>query len=171
MAAVFTVEDGTGVAGANAYLTVADADDYHRLRGNHAWLEKPLGEKQAALVRATDYIEITFGPGFLGTRRTADQGLHWPAFDAWENGEELEGVPLGVREACAEYALRAVEGSDVLAPDASHGGAIVSESETEGGVSRSVTYAQASASSVMRSIPNADRRIRRLMRDTFVERA
>jgi hypothetical protein len=54
----FTVEDGTGVVGANAYLAVADADDYPAARATSAWASADAAAKQTAIVKATDHIEL-----------------------------------------------------------------------------------------------------------------
>jgi hypothetical protein len=74
MAFVFTVEDGSGVVGANAYLSVVDADDYHAGRANPAWSSADLAAKQAAIVKATDHIELIFGERFIGQRASQEQG-------------------------------------------------------------------------------------------------
>jgi hypothetical protein len=70
------VETGTGIVGANSYASVADADDFHTLRQNAAWIGATDDQKIAALVRATDYIEARFGA--RANRLSDDQGLQWP---------------------------------------------------------------------------------------------
>lgn len=70
------VETGTGITGANSYASVADADDFHTLRQNVAWIGANDAQKVAALVRATDYIEANFGA--RAARLDEDQGLQWP---------------------------------------------------------------------------------------------
>lgn len=50
------VEDGTGLADAESYLSVADADTYHADRNNEAWQDYSTAEKEAALRKATQYI-------------------------------------------------------------------------------------------------------------------
>lgn len=116
----FTVEDGSGVAGANAYLSTADADAYHADRGNAFWASLDDATKEAALVRATDYIDKRFGRKFRGFRKTLQQRLQWPRLSAFDDSGYLLGgdgkLPHQLRDACAEYALRAALYS-VLAPD------------------------------------------------------
>lgn len=64
----FVVENGTGVRGANSYVTVQEFRDYHELRGRStAGLTQ--AQAQAALVLATDYVDFRWGPQFLGSRR------------------------------------------------------------------------------------------------------
>lgn len=116
MAGLFTVETGAGLAASNSYLSVAAFRSHHedRERDVDSLTDECV---QGLLVRATDYIEHRFGDRFLGCRAGKDQALGWPrhsAFDA--DGFLLEGVPANVERACAEYALRAHQYSE-LAPD------------------------------------------------------
>lgn len=105
MAFVFTVEDGTGLAAANAYITEANADDYHAGRGHVDWTGSQ-ALKEAAIVRATDYIDKRFGKKFRGFSSFSDQGLEWPRLDAFDNDDFLyPDIPTQLQKACAEYAL------------------------------------------------------------------
>jgi hypothetical protein len=162
MAFVFTVEDGSGVPEANAYAEVAYVDDYHAGRGNTAWADATLANKQIAIVRATDYLEQVYGDRFRGRKGTQEQGLHWPARYAYDNeGRLIEEVPEVVRRAVAELALRALSGPLFTA---SEGGAIIAESRSKGGLTRSVTYA-APVGAGQISVPVADKWLR-----TVIER-
>ncbi len=78
----FTVEDGTIVAGANSYVTVAYADTYNTDRGNAAWTGDD-AVKEAALIKATDYIEQKYAGRWISTPQSETQDLSWPrTFDA-----------------------------------------------------------------------------------------
>lgn len=70
----FTVEDGTGVSGANAYTTVAEYKNFHTERGTQSVLDADFTdpEIQQAIVRATDFIEQRWGLRFLGQRQFRD---------------------------------------------------------------------------------------------------
>lgn len=114
----FVVEDGTGLADANAYASVESVDDYHSDRGNTKWTGADAA-KEAAIIRATDYLDQRFGNLFRGSKGTDAQALEWPRYDARsDNGYYYEGVPVNLAKAVAEYALRALL-SNVLAPDPS----------------------------------------------------
>ena len=130
------VEDGSIVAGAESYITVADATAYFDARGNAAWAALASDTVREQLLRkATDYMVARYGLRWKGERVSEDQALDWPRSCAYANGFliDSDSVPLKVRHACAELAVRASEGD--LQPDA---GPQV-KSETVGPIS--VTYA------------------------------
>lgn len=109
------VEDGSGLANAEAYISVADADTYHGNRGNAAWAALATSAKEAALRQATDFMATL---RWSGVRATATQALDWPRAGTELNGFPIAAnvVPAAVARACAELALRATAGS--LSPDA-----------------------------------------------------
>lgn len=130
-----TVEDGTGLADAESYASVADADAYWAARNGTAWDALSDPAKEAALRQATDYIEAVYGGRWKGCRYSAAQALAWPRTDVTVDGFTLDASPLPgalVRATC-ELAGKAAAG--VLLADQ---GAQV-KSETVGPIS--VTYA------------------------------
>ncbi len=122
-----------------------------------------------AIVRATDYIEQIWGLRFKGVRSTAEQGLHWPALQAWGvvagKAALITGVPDAVKRACAEYALRA-KSKDLQAASA-NAGAVTSKSITADGITKSETYASPSS---MTSYPIADGWLRPLIAQSIAVR-
>lgn len=170
MAFVFLAEDGYGVPDANAYAEVTYVDEYHQGRGNAAWAALTAQAKREAIVRATDYLERRYGHRWIGRKGSAEQGLHFPARDAYlvEHGGEprpVTGVPESLRKAVAELALRAARGP--LEQD-QPGGAVASESRSGGGLARSVTYARPGAPPVYSA---AERWITALLRQPMAVRA
>ena len=118
----FTVEDGTGLAAATAYISEAFADAYFVDRGNATWAAASTGDKETAIVRATDYVDKRFGLKFKGVKQSSDQGLEWPRAGAVDNdGYVFEDVPRNLEKATAEYALRALSTSP-LVPDNTNAG-------------------------------------------------
>lgn len=115
----FTVEDGTGLADANAYAAVAFVDSYHSDRGNATWTGTSIVKEQA-IIRATDYVERRFGLDFIGNKEFPDvQALSFPRINLYDReGYAVEGVPTKLKQAIAEYALRALS-ADLLADPAS----------------------------------------------------
>lgn len=127
------IEDGTGKANAEAYISVADADAYLYARGNLTWSDLAEQAREAALRVACDYMEAAYGPRWAGDRATDTQALSWP-----RTGRE--GVPVAVQRANADLAVRAAAG-----PLLADQGAQV-KSETVGPLS--VTYADGARQSV-----------------------
>lgn len=114
---MFTVEDGTAVAGSNAAASVAFCDDYHAERGNAGWTGSD-AVKEQAIVRATDYMEARWGSLLKGALDETDveRFVSWPRVLVYDrNGLLVEGIPTKWQMACAEYALRAL--TDELNPD------------------------------------------------------
>jgi hypothetical protein len=73
------VEDGTVVTNANSYVTVAVADTYFENLGQTLWTETVADEaKEAALVKATTYMQERFRLLWRGSRVEALQALDWP---------------------------------------------------------------------------------------------
>lgn len=114
-AITFTVEDGTGLAAANSYDSVANIRAYAVNRNLSTILTASDERVQAAAILATDYIDIRFEKLFTGIRLEDDQALAFPrsgACDAY--GRALEGVPLNLRRALAEYVRIALERVELL---------------------------------------------------------
>lgn len=160
MALILQTDDGN-VAGANAYIDVATFAAYHADRGN-AIPGTPTNEQlEQAIIRATDYLDQRFkfvGRVINGRRQTT----MWPRMDAWDCDRNLvTGIPLEVKEATAEYALRAL--TAVLNPDPERdasGAKVQSKSQQVGPIAQSFTFVSGAAFS-MPTYPAADARLRR----------
>jgi hypothetical protein len=107
MAITLVVEDGTGLANANTYISLADSDSYHNDRFNEGWKggEEP---RESALIRATEFIDNEWV--FQGDRRFPEtpQALAWPRVGVYDEEAQLvddDSVPLGIQYATAELAL------------------------------------------------------------------
>lgn len=101
---VFVVEDGTGLADANSYVSVAEADAYHSARANTAWSGDDT-VKQAALIRATDYLEQKYAGRWKGCVLNEAQSLSFP--------RDVEGVPAKLKQAVCLLALEGIAGADL----------------------------------------------------------
>lgn len=121
----FTHEDGSGVQDANAYATIAEVTAYLTDRGRQAentWSTRTTAEQEAAIIKASDYIDKRWGGSFRGKRNasSADQGLEWPRTGACDDdGFEYasDALPKALIQATAEYAVRAVAGELSLDPE------------------------------------------------------
>lgn len=115
------VEDGTGLANAESYCSVAAADARHSAFGNTAWTGTD-AVKEAALRRATAYLEQRFRDRWQGNRHTTAQALSWPRNSVVVDGfivVDSNVVPSDVANACADLALKAL--SETLNADLERG--------------------------------------------------
>ena len=105
-----TVEDGTGLVGADAYISVVNADTYFLASANATWAAAAAPAKEVAIIKATRYIEKRFGTKWKGLIASSEQALGWPRRYVYdERGTELvDQVPVQIARACAEYAVQAL---------------------------------------------------------------
>lgn len=143
MAATFVVETGAGLSNANSYLSEDGADAYHE---NHSgltvWDVPAQAAKEAALRLATQYLDIRFHGKWKGTKAVSTQALAWPRINVYDDdGNYLLSteIPQVIEDACAELALKIIEG-DTLLDDISAPGVIQSETKIIGPLEKSVTY-------------------------------
>jgi hypothetical protein len=160
----FTVEDGTGVADANSYTDVAFADAYFADRANATWAAAVTADKEAALVKATDYIELRFKDRWKGNLAPEATTLSFPRQYFYDRKGELvdftaDGIPTDIQKATAEYALRALS-ADLL-PDptvADSGQAIKRTFDKVGPIETEVEYEGGAARpDLIRPYPAADK--------------
>jgi hypothetical protein len=104
------VETGTIVANANSYVSVADATDYASVRGLVF-----AGDVEQMLRQAMDYIEQQ---PFIGTKKTIDQPLQWPRYNAYIDGYLFpsDDIPQQLIYAQIEAALAIDAGNSPLNP-------------------------------------------------------
>ena len=116
------VEDGSGKSDSESYISVADASNYHTVRGNTAWAALATDAlREAALRRATDYMRQAYRSRWQGYKVNEDQALDWPRYDVEVEGYAVDSdiVPTEVKNACAELALKASAAD--LNPDLTQG--------------------------------------------------
>ena len=123
------VEDGTGLADAESYVSVADCAAWATKHGK-TFPASPAAPAEQALRRATAWIDGIYGRRFVGARLNGRaQALCWPRTDAEDkDGEEVpsDEVPSEVVTATCEAAVRELASPGILSPDLKRGGAIKS---------------------------------------------
>ena len=132
-----TLEDGTGIAAANSYVDTTYADAFHTARGNTAWTGTT-AVKEAALVRAFDYLCNEKRYRFRGARTTSIQRAPFPRTGCQERNGPLytdNQIPWRVKDAQCLLAVLALSGA--LESSLARGGKV--QSETVGPIS--TTYA------------------------------
>jgi len=161
MSPISVQNDEGSVGDAVSYITVAEFKSYHTDRGN-SYAGKTDTEIEQALVRATDYLDERFN--YRGLKLTGpSQVTAWPRYDVFDaDGRGIYGVPSAVKEATAEYALRALS-TVPLNPDftrGASGAAVQSITQSAGPVSESVTYVTGGGMTLP-EYPAADNKLRR----------
>lgn len=168
----FVQEDGTGLSNANGYVDTDYVDDYANDRGGDtvteyaAWFDLGTAEKQAAIIRATDYIDGG-RYRFVGLRKLTTQALEWPRVDARYRDDDRAalGVPPEVQKACAELALRTADATR-LAPDPEYddsGRFVEEKTEKVGPITESTRYSQGGGPTTFRKYPRVDKLLRFLL--------
>lgn len=77
------VEDGSIVAGANAYATLAELDTYHEDRANSVWVNELDDDlKIAAMLRATASLESQYRDRWIGYKSNHNEA-NAPQLTAW----------------------------------------------------------------------------------------
>lgn len=159
------VEDGTGLANANAYASYADWVAYWTDRGT-----APAGAQsviEQALVRGADYLERRYE--WIGQRSTAEQALGWPRLCAYGEpaggySAPIEGVPAEVVRANIELAHRALAGE--LAPDPTvdaSGQVVTSKRDKVGPIETESQFNGGGSSTWVKRFPSVDELLRRLV--------
>lgn len=148
------VEDGTGVSGANTYVSLNDfkswADDRGITYGNDAAVTQQI-------YRAMDYIESL---NFLGFKANEDQALQWPRYEVYIDGYSVDGteIPNQLKLAVYEAIKVEIDGYSEMNPVDRK-----TISETVGDIS--VTYTSNSASKT--TTPALSFAVRKLTRSGF----
>jgi len=150
----FTVEDGSGIVGANSYLSTAAADIYWADRNNSDWAAATLAVKEGALIAASQYLDVTYR--WKGRKGSSGQGLDWPRGGVLDDEGLSAGgsaLPTAVIAATAELALEAL--AERLLPGQTRGGAVKREKVRVDVIAEEQEYFEGAPSG--RSFPLVDR--------------
>tara|TARA_R110002096_G_C14661938_1_gene728456 strand:- start:50975 stop:51517 length:543 start_codon:yes stop_codon:yes gene_type:complete len=145
------VEDGTGLATAESYLSVADFDTYWSLRTTDpVYTEAALGtvnatQKEEALRVSTQEADAENEIYWKGDKATSLQGLDWPRFNAFDNSGhayDSSAIPVELEAYIAERSARYMANITTgLIPDLdSPAGDIVREKIKAGPVELDTSY-------------------------------
>ena len=153
-----TVEDGTGLADAEAFVSVADCESYFTLRGVTNWSglnasPSPTTQKEQFIRRATDYLEAKYSGKWKGSQTTETQALAWPRTGVVVDQIELadDALPVQLVRATCEVARLLAAGED-LTPELERGNRIRTKTETVGPISQRISYANDAPSGTVYTI-------------------
>lgn len=167
------VEDGTGLANAESYVSVADCTDYHSKRDNAAWAAtaaSPATVRENLLRRATEYLDSIYGERWQGEQvNPSVQALNWPRQYVYVENNTIElsstSLPVALVRATCEVALLLAEGEDLL-PALERGGRIKALTQVVGPLSERTAYADdAPSTTVYHSV---DRYVKPLLRNSAI---
>lgn len=123
----FILETGQGIPGATAYID----EDYLWAYAPYAAVELGSGDPKACIVRGSAWIDVEFEARFPGCRvKSRGQGLAWPRAGAYDVRGDLipsDELPVEIKRATAEAALRDMVTPGVLLPDVATGGMVKRE--------------------------------------------
>lgn len=141
-----TIEDGSGVVGADSYVDATDASaylaDHYTTTQLATWTAASSGDKEIHLRNAAQYLSTYYGGRWIGTRANETQGLDWPrtaAADQDGYAIDDDAIPQAIIDAQCELALRAA-GAALTSDVSTSVAEIASESKSVGSISKSVTY-------------------------------
>lgn len=136
------VEDGTGKTDAESYASVSQVDTYvDTTTSSAAWSAAATGEKEAALRRATQYLDSEYRSQWKGERSNEEQALSWPrqnVVDADDYYIDYDEMPSRLISATCELAIKAI--SATLLSDLGVSGTIESTKRKVGPVTEEIHY-------------------------------
>lgn len=154
------VEDATGLANAESYITVDFFKTYHKDRGNDFTLG---GTEIEQLLRlATEYIDLRWGAFVPGNPISEDQALCFPT-DYFIT--DPVSLPVQLERATAEYAYFQINGELFIDNDVSNGPGITFLKEKVGPIETETEWSGSGDGSSGRKYPTvakADRLIRQI---------
>jgi len=97
------IEDGSVVANANSYITVAEFKDWADARGITYGTDQAV---EQAILRAMDWFERQF---FIGNKANENQPLQWPRTEALIDGYYADATEIPKEVTTALYEATKVE--------------------------------------------------------------
>ena len=110
-----TIEDGTGVAGANSYVTADEFRAYADARGLAASFSSDDTTLEPYLIDAVDIIE-SYRARFQGVKTDSDNPLQFPRSGVFIDGTEIDDdvIPQELTNAQCQYALESLNGNSLM---------------------------------------------------------
>lgn len=167
MAALFVVEDGTGLETATSYLSETDMKQLWDNAG-YDYSALASADIEVLLNNATLSLDGRYGEKWPGTRGSSGQALDWPRSGVDDRDgytRSSSSVPSEIETAVSELAYSVNAGTDVD-PESTNPGDLKAESVTvEGAIKESKEYFEGS-SRTYPEIPKVENALRRLLGTT-----
>lgn len=160
-----TVEDGTGLAGADSYNTVAEIDAYNLAHGNDPkWSGQTLQQKEEKARLATQGLDNEYSLRVLGTAKLSTQALLFPRrgiedpIDGYLVDED--SVPQKWKDAHAELSIEFARGLTLHAAQ-SDVTTVLEERKKLGPMEKVTKYAGGKAATAVGDFPRIERMVSR----------
>lgn len=115
MAIVITVEDGSNVADANSFVTLAEVRAYAAQRG--ATLPVADDDLAVMVIKSCDYLEAQANR-YQGQIANEGQSLQWPRIEVFIGGSETEfasnAIPKQLKAAQCATVIAIADGFDIM---------------------------------------------------------
>lgn len=138
------------------YGTRSEADEYHAVRANASWGSASEADRDAALVRASGYLDGRYRSRFPGRKAGGrTQALEWPRLNATDGAGEAiadDEVPAEVLSATFEAALRELRSPGSLVPDFTAGQVVTSKRVKAGPVETETAFGSVDSAAEARPI-------------------
>lgn len=162
---VLIVEDGSGLANSEAYISVADADSYFASLGEAAWAAASSTVREQALRRAASFLDDRYEGRWRGRKNTATQALRWPRYgvvtpDALEVA--TNSIPEKLRRANAVAALLVVQGVSLFVNETEGEGSLAAERIKVGPIEVDESFAGAKSTAPV--LPEIDALLKDLLK-------
>jgi len=129
------VEDGTGLANADSYLSEADCDTYNtKYVISTAWSGGTTANKEKALRLATQFLDAMYQLRWKGSKINDVMSLDWPRNSVYDRDcfwIASDAVPQAVKNATAEMAIDIITNGEPM-PNQENSG-MISEKEVRVG--------------------------------------
>ena len=145
---MFTLEDGTGIVGANALVTVAEFDTYASDRNIDISAYSTPGIEGSIVIASSDFISVYYK--FKGAPLNEDQGLSIPT--------NLVGITSKIKQATNDATLLQLQGKLFVSPnDINVSGGIKATSKSVGSLNTAVEYQAGNTYTTKYPTPTIDR--------------
>jgi hypothetical protein len=161
-----TVEDGTGLAAADSYNSVAEIDTYNANHGNDPkWNNLTLGQKEEKARLAFQGLDLEYGLRVLGTVKLETQAGLFPRRGIEDpidgNVYDEDSVPTKWKDAHAELSIEIARGLTLHAAQ-SDSSRVLREKKKLGPLEKEIEYAGGKAGTSVSDFPRIRKLVARL---------
>lgn len=150
------IENGTGVAGADSWVSVVEADAFFSNRNITEWTDKTVAAREAALRIAADYLMFAYR--WPGQASTVVQRLPWPRYGVRSGSGYFPPNMIPTQVVDAQILLSLEAGRTNILERVTPAQQKIEESKSMKGMSKTLKWATSPVDDVsrMRRFPTID---------------